>query len=689
VSWTIVSLLILAYVWYSLYKAIRREGRIKTTVWAVVIILAVGMVIPAGNLTQWGKGSWPLIFDRPQMQDQNKPLYSEVFPFKEKPAVVVSWSAVADEIDMLGNEAYSLKSGSIADWKTDADAQKFLMDKLGKDNFCTFVDVYNHFEGSKIQVSGCPASRIGDLSAEEVGTWIDKNADVRASLLDSVKILSGEVASQLEPKEKKAKADIVNILKGLDNIKLEDNSSVEDLENAIATIDNMITDINAVRADIEAITGGSFKDIDVVLGVIDDITARLDEVKGYIDKLITAKQNIDLMAAGEDKDKYIEEYNKNLAEMRKMLSTLPKELEITLSGMDGVISTLKNMGPAVDIIKNAKWYQVKLDNKELFEKMGGIDGYAQFMRQTIKKYAEKNGIQAPLDQSECMTAKNEIKPYVQCEYTKTYVDRQLKGCPASVFFNAGNTAAAEEGQSSGYKEELLAKIESNCAGVEDVSSISNTTEASQTEQNTCTVSDTCECNASEEQAVTQQQTEAFKTYVVIDNGKNTKKILIENFVPSQNICRAVMDKFDTSFDKVFNAVFDNMYCGGATVNMASFINPYFGTKSYYLVSETDRKPLKVLSTRGLIAMSNANRPNPVGVLIFTIILALIIGGMEMMLRMFLPPIISSTSQYGGASWVWLIVMGIIVFFLEAFFAFTVGGLLVTWWNVIGLPPIIM
>jgi membrane-bound ClpP family serine protease len=63
--------------------------------------------------------------------------------------------------------------------------------------------------------------------------------------------------------------------------------------------------------------------------------------------------------------------------------------------------------------------------------------------------------------------------------------------------------------------------------------------------------------------------------------------------------------------------------------------------------------------------------------------------MEIMLRLFLPPIISSTSQYGGASWVWLIVMGIIVFFLEAFFAFTIGGLLVTWWNVIGLPPIVM
>jgi len=83
VSWTIVSLLILAYVWYSLYRAIRKEGKIKPVVWAVVVILAIGMMIPAGNLTQWGKGSWALIFDRPQMQDQNKPLYSEVFPFKE------------------------------------------------------------------------------------------------------------------------------------------------------------------------------------------------------------------------------------------------------------------------------------------------------------------------------------------------------------------------------------------------------------------------------------------------------------------------------------------------------------------------------------------------------------------------------------------------------------------------------
>ncbi|NOZ92611.1 MAG: hypothetical protein GXO59_05025, partial [Dictyoglomi bacterium] len=642
-SWTIVSLLILAYVWYSLYKAIRKEGRIKTVVWAVVIILAVGMMIPAGNLTQWGKGSWPLIFDRPQIQDQNKPLYSEVFPFKEKPAVIVSWNAIADEIDMLGNEAYSLQSGSIVDWKTDVDAQKFLMDKLGKDKFCIFVDVYNHFENQNVEVSGCPVSRIGNLAPEEIGTWIDKNADVRAALLDDLKILSGEVATQLEPKVKDASSQIKGILADLGNIKVEDNSSVEDLQNVIATIDNAISRINSVKADLETMAGGNFKDLEIVVGVVDDITTRLDEVKGYVDKLITAKQNIDMMASSAEKDKYIEEYNKNLGELRKVFASLPKELEFALSGMENVVTTLKEMGPAVDIIKNAKWYQVKLDNEELFEKMGGIEGYAQFMRQTIKKYAEKNGIQGPLDQTECMTAKSEIKQYVQCEYTKTYVDKQLKVCPASVFFNTEGTAG-NQGQSSGYKEELLGKIESNCAGIEDVTSQDNNTnptESTQVSQNTCTVSDTCACNAAEGAEQTQQKSEAFKTYVVINDGKKEKKVLIENFVPSQNVCRDVMDRFDTSFDKVFNAVFDNMYCGGATVNIASLINPYFGTRSYYIVSEQDRKPLKVLNTRGLIEMNNANKPNPTGVLIFTIILALIIGGMEIMLRLFLPPIISS------------------------------------------------
>ena len=679
-SWTIVSFLILAYVWYSLYKAIRREGKIKPVVWAVVIILAVGMMIPAGNLTQWGKGSWPLIFDRPQMQDQNKPLYSEVFPFKEKPAVVVSWNAISDEIDMLGNEACSLKNGGVTDWKTDTTCQNFLIDKVGKDNFCKFVDVYNHFENANISIDGCSQSAIGDVSADNVGVWIDKHPQYRVSLLDSLKILSGEVATQLEPKVQAATKQIKDILVDVGNIKLGDGTDIVALQNAIDTIDNAIFRIGDVRMDLENMSGGNFRDMEIVLGVVDDITSRLDEVKGYIQKLVTAKQNIDMMAGSPEKDKYVEEYNKNLSDVKKILASLPKELDFALSGMENVVTTLKEMPPAVDIIKNAKWYQVKLDDKELFAKMGGIQGYEKFMRDTIKKFADKEGIEPGLQGMACQNAMEQIRPYVRCTFTKTMVDRQLKGCPATVFFKEG-------GESSGYKEELLGKVDSDCAGIEDVQQVTNT-ETNTTVQNTCTVADTCQCTG-ENTGEIQQKSEAFKTYVIIDDGKNEKKVAIDSFVPSGNICRAVYDKFDTSFDKVFRAEFENMYCGGASVSIASFINPYFGTQSYYVVSEKDRKPLRVLSTRGLIELGNANKPNPTGVLVFTLILALIIGGMEIMLRLFLPPIISSTSQYGGASWVWLIVIGVMVFFLEAFFAFTIGGLLVTWWNVLSLPPIMM
>ncbi len=691
-SWMIVSLIILAYVWYSLYRAIRREGKIKPVVWAVVIALAIGMAIPAGMLTEWGKGSWALIFDRPQMQDQNKPLYNEVFPFKEKPSVVVSWNAVSDEIGMLASEMCSLKTGSLVYWDSDPDCQKTLMDKIGKDNFCTFVDVYNHFEGSSVEVEGCPASQIGDVAPEEVATWIDKHKDVRAALLETLKVLSGEVASELEPVVQKASSDIKSALADISKIKIEDNSSVEELQAAIDTIDDIQSRIADVRTSISNLNSSTFKDVSIVIGVIDDITTRLDEVKGYISKLQESKQNIDLMGAGSDKDKYVEEYNKNLADMRKILASLPKELEFALGGMEGAVKTLKDMGPAVDIIKDAPWYQVKLDNRELFERLGGIEGYKTFMENTIKKYYEKyaaeNGISGNLTPAQCNMVKNGIKPYVKCEYTKTYVDKQLKVCPASVFFNQEGTAAGQ-GESSGFKEDLLSKVDSACMGIMDVNTTENTTNenTSNTQVSTCTVSDQCQCNAQGKQ--TTVKAEYFKTYVVIDDGKSQKRILIDHFVPSQNICSAIAERLDTSFDKVYDAIFDNMYCGGATVNIASYVSPYFGTKSFYLVSDKDRKPLKVLSTRGLIEMGNANRPNPTGIFVFLFVMALIIGGMEMMLRLFLPPIISSTSQYGGASWVWLFVIGIMVFFLEAFFAFTIGGLLVTWWKVLTLPPIMM
>lgn len=683
-SWTILGLLILAYVWFSLYRAIRREGKIKLIVWLAVIVLAVGMMIPAGMLTEWGKGSWALIFDRPQIQEQNKPLYNEVFPFKERPAVVVSWNALVSEIDMLANEAYSLNAGYISDWKIDADARSFLKDKIGEEDFCVFAVLYARFENQALDTQGCTFN-VDDIPVEELSVWIDKNKAVRDALLDTLSTLSKEVAAELEPRIQEISSQIKDIVDSLNNIKLTEDTTVDELYGIMDLLDRSAMQINDVRAKFEAMTGGNYKDLEFVLGVVDDTKVRVEEMKAYIDKLITMRQQLNSLPEGEQKEKFKEEYKKYVSDVRNLILSLPKEIEVALSGMEDTVLTLRDMPPAIDIIKDAKWYQVKLDNRELFEKMGGIDGYEAFMRATIKEYADKEGIQPGLQGFACSSAMSRIRPYVRCAFTKNLVDRQLKGCPASVFFNREGTAATE-GQTTGYKEELIFRVQSDCYGIEETA-FAETGDENNVTREDCKVEDQCVCTGAEDEV--QEDKTYFDTYIVIDDGRKEKHILIDKFVPTQNICSTIYDRYDISFDKVFTAVFNEMYCDGEKANIASFISPYFGTQSYYIVSENDRKPLEVLSKRGIIEMGAANKPNATGLLVFTFILALVIGGMEMMLRLFLPPVISSTSQYGGASWVWLIVIGVIVFFLEAFFAFTIGGLIVTWINLIGLPPIVM
>ena len=165
----------------------------------------------------------------------------------------------------------------------------------------------------------------------------------------------------------------------------------------------------------------------------------------------------------------------------------------------------------------------------------------------------------------------------------------------------------------------------------------------------------CQCNAPENVKQTGGKIVVARAWFVYDYSGKKGKILAGEFGPGQDIP-------------------EKDYCSEVT---------------YFVVPKSKAIMPEILSLEkdNRVTQQSAKKPSAAGLMVFTIILAIIIGGMEMMLRVFYPPVVSATSQYGGSGYVWLVVLGIIIFFLEAFFAFTIGGLLVTWFKLLMLPPL--